>query len=279
VKSKWIASLLAIMLIAGVVAGCSKQAAKTDNTGKTQLSGTVTLAGSTSVQPLAGDLSTEFMAKNPQVRVDVAGGGSAAGIKAAQEGTADIGMASRALTSDEAATIQGTVIANDGIAIIVNAKNKIAVLTKGQIKGIFAGTTTNWKQVGGSDASINAFTREEGSGTRDAFTSLIMGKDTRISVKAGVQNSTGAIRTAVAGDENGISYMSLGSLDNSVKTLKVDGVTPSKSTVTDGTYKIQRPFVLLTKGVPKGLAKSLIDFILSVDGQKIVGKDYVELKK
>lgn len=278
-KSKWIASLLAIMLIAGVVAGCSKQAAKTDNTGKTQLSGTVTLAGSTSVQPLAGDLSTEFMAKNPQVRVDVAGGGSAAGIKAAQEGTADIGMASRALTSDEAATIQGTVIANDGIAIIVNAKNKIAVLTKGQIKGIFAGTTTNWKQVGGSDASINAFTREEGSGTRDAFTSLIMGKDTRISVKAGVQNSTGAIRTAVAGDENGISYMSLGSLDNSVKTLKVDGVTPSKSTVTDGTYKIQRPFVLLTKGVPKGLAKSLIDFILSVDGQKIVGKDYVELKK
>lgn len=273
-KVRWLGLVLASLLMLGAAAGCTLKA-QTPGAGKedTSLSGSVMIAGSTSVQPLSEELATAFMKKNPNVKISVAGGGSGAGIKAAQEGTADIGASSRELKPEETGTVVATKIAKDGIAIIVNSQNKVQALTVEQIKKIFAGEITNWKSVGGENAQINVFTREEGSGTRGAFEEIVMGKDTKISGTAGVQSSTGALRVAVAGDANGIGYVSLGSVNDSVKALEIDGAKPGKDTVLDGTYKIARPFLYLTKGEPSDLVKAYFDFALSSEGQKIVEQE------
>jgi len=282
VKTKWLGVMVALLLVVGAAAGCAgKEQAKTGVEGEQQsaLSGTINIAGSTSVQPLSEDLADAFMKKNPGVKINVAGGGSSAGIKAAQDGAADIGASSRELKPEEKTGLTETVIAKDGIAIIVNPKNGVSELTLDQIKKIFAGEITNWKEVGGKDAPINVFTREEGSGTRGAFEEIVMGKDKKITGKAGVQNATGAVRTAVERDENAIGYISLGSLNEKVKAVTVDGVKPSEETVLNGTYKISRPFIYLTKGAPTGVVKAYIDFVLGPEGQKIVGEKYVPVKK
>ncbi|MGB9792056.1 MAG: phosphate ABC transporter substrate-binding protein [Thermacetogeniaceae bacterium] len=239
----------------------------------------IRIAGSTSVQPLSEELADAFMKKNPGITVIVAGGGSSAGIKAAHEGTADIGASSRELTPEEKKGLTETVIAKDAIAIIVNPKNSVSQLSLAQIRGIFAGEITNWKDVGGKDAPIHLFTREEGSGTRGAFEEIVMGKGKRITGKASVQNSTGAIRTAVEWDESAIGYISLGCVNERVKVVAVDGVKPSRETVLRGTYKLWRPFIYLTKGEPTGAAKKFIDFVLSEEGQRIVGEMFVPVKR
>lgn len=239
----------------------------------------IRIAGSTSVQPLSEELADAFMKKNPGISVIVAGGGSSAGIKAAQDGTADIGASSRELKPEERKGLVETVIARDAIAIIINPKNKVSQLSLEQLRGIFAGEITNWKDVGGEDAPIHIFTREEGSGTRGAFEEIVMGKDKRITGKASVQNSTGAIRTAVEWDESAIGYISLGSVNGRVKVVAIDGVRPSEETVLKGTYKLWRPFIYLTKGEPRGVVKRYIDFVLSPEGQRIVGEMFVPVRR
>ena len=246
--------------------------------GKAELK--ITLAGSTSVQPVAEELARAYEAKNPGVKVFVQGGGSGAGIKAAQTGTANIGMSSRELKDSEKG-LHETVIAKDGIAVVVHNSNPVADLTLEQIKDIFAGKVTNWKQVGGPDKKITVVTREEGSGTRGAFEEIVMhhGDKEKISSKAITQNSTGAVHQTVALDATAVGYISLGNLDSKVKALKVEGVYPTKTTVKKKQYKIQRPVLFLTKGAPKGEVSKFILFVTGPEGQKIVAKDYISVNR
>ena len=220
------------------------------------------------------------MTKNPDVKIDVQGGGSGVGVKSAADGVANIGMASRELKAEEASLgLTATVIAKDGIAVIANSANQVADLKIADIKKIFTGEVTNWKELGGADAPIVVINREEGSGTRDAFQELALGKEAKFVDSAAIQNSTGAVRTAVASDPNAVGFISMGSLDETVKALKVDGVDPAEASVLDGSYKISRPFNFLTKGPATDLSKAFIDWILSDEGQAIVGEEFVPLNK
>ncbi len=231
---------------------------------------TIQVAGSTSVQPVAEKLAQAYMEKHPDVKINVQGGGSSVGITSTQQGQADIGMSSKELKDDEKAGLKEYLIGKDGIVIAVNTANSVSDLTIDQVKSIFSGNTTNWKEVGSSDGKINVITREDGSGTRKAFEEIIMGKDTKIIKTAVVQSSTEAVSQAIKGDPNAIGYISLASLSSDVKALKINGISPSEQTVADGSYKIQRPFLFLTKGDATGTVKDFIDFCLSSEGQAIV---------
>lgn len=269
VKKRWLGVVVALLLTVGVLSGCAGK-----QPSGSAMNGTVKIAGSSSVQPLSGDLAEAFMRRNSGAKVMVAGGGTGAGIKAAQDGAADVGSASRELKPEEKGTLKEILIARDGIVIAVNPRNSVQGLTVEQLRKIFAGKITNWKDVGGENASINVFTREEGSGTRGAFEEIVMGKE-RISNKAVVQNAPGALRVAAARDRYAISYISLGNLNETVKGLAVDGVMPSEETIRNGTYKLARPFLYLTRGEPRGLVKTYLEFVLSPDGQKIVGEMFI----
>jgi len=242
----------------------------TPNTETPTASGTVTIAGSTSVQPLAEELGTFYMEVNKDARIEVAGGGSGAGVKAAQSGTADVGMASRALKDDETG-IEAVAIAIDGIAVVVNKDNAANDLTKDQVKDIFNGKIKNWSEVGGNDANIVVVNREEGSGTRDAFKELVLGEEEFVA-EAIIQNSTGAVREAVSQDVNAIGYISLGGLNDSVHAVKVDGVEATEETIKQGNYPISRPFnFLLNEGTePTDITQAFIDYVLSPEGQAVV---------
>jgi len=264
-----------LLLMMVVVTGCSKSDAGKDagnQTGdSTKLSGTLTVAGSTSVQPFSEVLAEEFQAKNPDVKVNVQGGGSSQGVEAAVSGAAEIGSLSRDLKDEEKAkaNLVVTPIAVDGVAVVVNSANKISALTTEDIKNIYIGNIKNWKELGGDDAPITVISREEGSGTRDAFSEIALNKEDIVK-DAIIQNSTGAVRTTVAGDKNAIGYISLASVNKDVKAVDLDGVKASEANVKNGSYKLQRPFIYITKDDPQGLSKAFIDFVLSDEGQKII---------
>jgi len=263
--------LLGLLLLgAAFVAGCSKQNTATkDQAATPALTGTLTVAGSTSVQPFSEVLAEKFMAANKGVQINVQGGGSAVGIEAAISGAAQIGSVSRSLTADEKTKLKDIQIALDGIAIVVHPSNTLKALKTEDVMNIYLGNIKNWKELGGPDAPITVVSREDGSGTREAFTTLVMNKKDIIKT-AIIQNSTGAVATTVAGDKNAIGYVSLSSVNSTIKALDVDGVAANEANVKAGTYKLQRPFVYVTKDAPAGLAKAFIDFVLSADGQKII---------
>ncbi len=263
---KVVGILMAFMVLVGALA-----AAATMSSAQDALSGTLTVAGSTSVQPIAEMLAEEFQAQNPRVRINVQGGGSSAGIKAAQTGAAQIGTSSRELKEGEK-NLHETVIARDGVAIVVHPENKVTRLTLAQIQEIFAGKITNWKEVGGKNAPIRVVIREAGSGTRSAFEELVMVKVT-VTERAIVQGSTGAVRQTVSGDPDAIGYISFDALGKEVKSLKVEGVEPRAANVKNGSYKIARPFLFLTKDEPSGIVKAFIDFVLSDKGQSIIAQE------
>ncbi len=256
------------MLVISIV-GCAKQEDASKDSGK--LSGTLTIAGSTSVQPFSEVLAEAFQAKNPGVQVNVQGGGSSQGVEAAITGAANIGSVSRDLKEEEKAkaNLVVTPIALDGVAVVVNPANKLTALKMEDVKNIYLGNIKNWKELGGEDAPITVVSREDGSGTRDAFSDIVMNKED-ILQNAIIQNSTGAVRTTVAGDKNAIGYISLSKVNKDVKALDIDGIIASEENNKSGTYKIQGPFIYITKDAPKELSKAFIDFVLSEEGQNLI---------
>jgi phosphate transport system substrate-binding protein len=237
---------------------------------------TITLMGSTTVLPVVQMASEAYMDKYGNVDIRVSGGGSSVGIKAVGEGTADIGMASRDLKEEEKATypnLKKTVIAKDGIAIIVHPDNPVTSLTLEQIKGIYKGTYLNWKDVGGFDREIVVINRDAASGTREFFWKHVMQKDDFVE-GALEKNSNGAVKQTVSQTPGAIGYVGLGFVDASVKAIKIDVngelIEPTVVNVLDGSYPIARSLQLFTNGEPKGLVKDFIDFILSTEGEKIV---------
>lgn len=242
---------------------------------------TISIAGSTTVQPIMVKAADEFMKKHPDIMVFVQGGGSGTGIRFVGEGTIDIGAASREVTEEERKAypnLVATPIALDGIAVIVNPENPVNDLTLDQVRKIFAGEIRNWKEVGGEDAEIVVVIREEGSGTRKAFKELVL-KDKDYAINALQKQSNGAVRKAVAGNKNAIGYIGLGYVDNSVKALRIDGVVPTRENVKNGSYPISRKLYLITNGQPQGIVKEFIDFALSEEGQRIVEEaGYISIK-
>ncbi len=235
----------------------------------TELSGKVTTGGSTSMEKVIGALQESFMEQNSGVDVTYDPTGSGAGITGAQEGSLDIGLSSRALKDGETG-VSATVIALDGIGIIVNNANTVEDLTTDQIAAIATGEVTNWKEVGGPDAEIVMIGREAGSGTRDGFESILKVSDQ--CKYAQELTATGAVIAAVQANENAIGYASLAALDDSVKALKVNGIACTEETVKDGSYTIQRPFVFVTKdGAQQTPAvKAFIDFATSADAASLI---------
>jgi len=250
---------------------------------ETELSGKITVAGSTTVQPLAEKLAEAFSAKHPKVQITVQGGGSSVGVKSAGQGTVDVGAASREVKDSEKRKfpdLKVYTIARDGIAIVVHPDVSLDGLTKEQVKSIFAGEITNWKDFGGSDRPIVVVSREEGSGTRAAFEEMVMGKEGPPIVDTAIlQPSNGAVRTTVSTTPDSIGFLSFGYLDASIKALAIDGVEATAEKAASGEYPVVRPLNLLTKGEPTGIVKAWLDFIMSEAGQRIVTEEgYIAVK-
>jgi phosphate transport system substrate-binding protein len=227
----------------------------------------LSVAGSTSVQPIAEMLAEDYLKKHPQAVVNVQGGGSSAGIKAAKDGTVAVGMSSRELTPEEAAGLTVVEIARDGIAMIIHPENNVTNLTLDQLRDIYSGKINNWAQVGGNNAAILVVNREAGSGTRGAFTEIVMGETSL--AKTIVQGSTGAVRQTVSGDRNAIGYISLAALDSKVKALRVNGAACDVAAIKAQKYQVVRPFVFVYKKPGSPEVKEWIKYVLN-EGQKII---------
>ena len=273
---KIIALMLTLMLTLSLAACGSDSNSNTDNSDNNDsaaVTGTVSTDGSTSMEKVIGALGESFMAANEGVDFTYNPTGSGAGITAAQEGRCDIGLSSRALKDEEkAGGLKETVLAYDGIAIIVNPENPVNDLTLDQIAKLYTGEITNWKDVGGNDAEVVLIGREAASGTRDGFESITGTKD-KCQYRQEL-TSTGDVITAVSQNPDAIGYASLASIKDSVKALNVDGVTPSEATVKDGSYKVQRPFVLVTVEGKEltPVAQKFFDYITSPDAAAIIAK-------
>jgi phosphate transport system substrate-binding protein len=295
---KKIAMLLSVAAIAGalVLASCATSTpntptnptpstpttpttptSPTEPAAPSELSGTITEAGSTTVQPLAEKFANAFMEMYPKVTVTIQGGGSSVGVTSADEGTVDIGAASREIKPDEPPLVKH-ILCRDGIAIITDPASTVSGLTKDQVRQIFAGEIPNWSQVGGPNKDIIVVAREEGSGTRAAFEELVMG-ESLITNMAILQPSNGALRTTVATTPNSIGFLSFGYLDASVKALAIDGVEGTVENAKSGSYPIIRPLYFLTKEEPTGIVKVFISFCTSSVGQAIaVGEGYISVE-
>ena len=258
---KKFASLMLVAVLAlSVMAGCSQKT-----------SGTVTTDGSTSMEKVIGALGEAFEAQNDRVTFTYNPTGSGSGIQAVLEGRCDIGLSSRNLKADESAQgLTGTVLAYDGIAVIVNPDSPISDLDVDTIARIYTGEITNWKDIGGQDAEIVLIGREAGSGTRDGFES-ITGTSDNCQYRQEL-TSTGDVITAVSQNPDAIGYASLASVKDTVRALTVSGVAPTEDTVKDGSYVIQRPFVLVTKTDTSlsAPAQKFFDFVTSPDAVELI---------
>jgi len=275
-------------ILIGAFAGCAKEEASSPVSGpQAGLSGSISVVGSTSVAPHAQKIADAFMAQNKGVKVDVQGVGSTAGVKAANEGAADIGMASRNLkTGEKEWGLDEHVIAYDGIAVVVNPENKVKDLTAEKVTAIFKGEITNWKEVGGADQEILIVSRESGSGTRGAFEELLeleeendQGKKvSAVKTDALIAEGNGAVKANIASKSYSIGYISLSYIDDSVKAISIEGVEPSIENILAGSYGISRPFLMVSKGQLTDIGQAYLDFVFSEEGQAIVAENAIPVK-
>ena len=268
---------LALTLLAGCGssgnAPASAAASSAPSGGYTELTGSVATDGSTSMKSVIGALGESFQNANSGVTFTYNPTGSGSGIQAVSEGRCDIGLASRGLKDDEKSSgLTETVLAYDGIAVVVSPENPVSDLTLQQIADIYTGKITNWKDVGGNDAEIVLIGREAGSGTRDGFES-ITGTEEACQYRQEL-TSTGDVIATVSQNPNAIGYASLSAVKDTVKALSVGGVAPSEDTVKDGSYVIQRPFVLVTKdGVALNpAAQTFVDYATSAEAAPIIAQ-------
>lgn len=275
---KLIAIAAALTLFAGVFTGCGvdspsnaqNEAGKTTAGSKADGSQTVATDGSTSMEKVIGFLSEAYMEEHGEIKITYNPTGSSAGIQAVSEGRCDIGLASRNLKEEEEADLTGTVVAIDGIGMIVNPENPVTDLSIEQVGKIYTGEITNWKEIGGSDAPIVCIGREAASGTRDGFEEVTKTKDQcRYSQEL---TSTGDVVQTVSGNPNAIGYASVASANDSVKLVSIEGVMPTTETIQDGTYQIQRNFVLVTqKDTPLSkAAQEFFDFATSEQADSLI---------
>ena len=265
-KKRLVVLLCGAVMISGLAVGCGSGSAEGD-TAK------ITISGSTSVGPTM-EVLAEVYEKDNDVNIEVQQVGSSAGIKNTIDGTSDLGMSSRDLKDEETKEVDGTQIAIDGIAVITNTANKVTNLTSEQVKDIFTGKITNWKDVGGEDAQIVVVSREEGSGTREGFQDILGFESDELIKDAQICDGSGNVKSTVEGNENAIAYISFGYLGDTLNDVKIDGVEPTDANVVDGKYPISRPFIVVNKkdGL-SDVAKAFVDFIMSEEGQNIVAEE------
>lgn len=245
-----------------------------------QFEGGIDIAGGTAHIPVMNEAAKRIMMQNPRIRISVAGGGTGIGVQKAGEGLVDIGNTGRALSQEEIDKF-GLVsfpFAIDGVAPIVHPQNQVTALSSDQIRAIFFGQITNWNELGGNDAKINVYGREEASGTHEVFWGRLLNKG-EIVQTANIVQSNGAMKVAVAKDANAIGYMSIGHIDESINPMAVDGVIPSQETAVDGSYPVIRKLYMNTKGEPSPLVNAFIQYIYSDDGAEIIsGSGYIPSK-
>ncbi|MCI6737116.1 MAG: phosphate ABC transporter substrate-binding protein [Intestinibacter sp.] len=272
-NKKKLISILAGTLLVGSLVGCSSGGAASSGSGASD-STKITVSGSTSIGPTMEVLAENYQKANEGVSIEVQQVGSSAGITNTIDGTSQIGMSSRDLKDEEKSEgLEEYQIAIDGIAVITNTANDVKDLTMDQIKDIYTGKITNWKEVGGKDAQIVVVSREDGSGTRDGFQEIVGFESEELTGDAQISDGSGNIKTTVQGNENAIGYISFGYLDDSINSVKIGGVEPTEENVYKDKYPISRPFLLVTKGEATGDAKALIDYILSDEGQNTIKEE------
>lgn len=275
--NKKLISLIPGVAIVAAATGCSQTAtssvagtsSEASSTATEELSGTLSMNGSTSMEKVIKAVNGAFMEKNKGVTVNLNLTGSGTGIQEASEGKCDIGNSSRKLKDEEAEKLDATVVGLDGIALVVNPVNKLKDISLENLAKVYSGEITNWKELGGDDKAIVVIGREDGSGTRDGFESIVMGdKEPKYAQEL---ESTGSVINAVATTDGAIGYASLANVDETVKALKVGGVEATEENIKSGTYEVQRPFICATlKGYDNKLVKAYLDFILSEEGQALV---------
>ncbi|MDD2389053.1 MAG: phosphate ABC transporter substrate-binding protein [Desulfobacterales bacterium] len=268
--------IIAMIFISGMISGAMATGLE-DFAGE---KGTIRISGGTAHIPVLKEVARRIMTNNSNIQISIAGGGSGVGIIQVGEGLVDIGNTGRKPTDEEVEKYALKMFkwAIDGVGVVVNPKNNVQSMTKVQLGDIFSGKISNWKALGGQDKSINVYTRDRASGTRDVFWKKALNK-AEITPGANIVVSNGAMKTAVSNDPYGIGYVSVGYIDSSVSPVSLDGVVPTLQTVREGTYTVSRGLYSNTKGVPTGLIEKFIDYLFSADGQKIVSdKGFVPVK-
>ena len=268
-KLKLIVGAMLVTMVGATFVGCgSSEGANSDSN-----VASISISGSTSVGPLMEKVQEKYE-ENNSVILEIQQNGSGAGIKDVISGISEIGMSSRELKDEEKNSVEATTVAYDGIALLVNPENKVKNISLEDVKNVYTGKITNWKELGGEDAPIVVISREEGSGTRDAFQEIVGYKSEELTKEATISDGSGAVKTTVAGNKNAIGFASFEYIDETVSALNVNDVEPTADNVKGGQYKISRPFLLVTKSdsVTEN-GQKLIDYVLSPEGQQIVA-DY-----